>query len=371
MFTSDTLNHISILEDNLVLFAETGLDRDISANILILMTTKAIKPYAGKWIDLYNSARSINLREKPVTFAYLVNKILTELRSIKGQLTQIISEVQPIFKSLILRRFTGIDSCLNPPKFDNEINELSILVNKSGEFFSIPELTEIAEKILAQMITNYIEDILIKANPNLVEDISWDNFALAYNTYFREDTRFQPLVYDIALKYLKNNHLLTMLEFKSLLNYWFNETKIRNNKQPLVNYVESKSQAISINEIDVMSGVEFERFLKNLFEILGYSVTITNVTGDQGGDLVLSRFGIRTLVQAKRYASSVGNWAVQEVVAGKALYECTESIVVTNNSFTKSAIELAQANYVQLWDRKFLQQIIGVSWNNAFSSRNE
>ncbi len=45
----------------------------------------------------------------------------------------------------------------------------------------------------------------------------------------------------------------------------------------------------------------------------------------------------------------MGNYsAVQEITAGKTHYQGTHSGVVTNNSFTKKAIELAESNNVML-----------------------
>ncbi|AKB47751.1 hypothetical protein MSKOL_1974 [Methanosarcina sp. Kolksee] len=114
----------------------------------------------------------------------------------------------------------------------------------------------------------------------------------------------------------------------------------------------------TLTKIDVMEGEDFENFLKSVFENLGYSVKGTRRTGDQGADLILSKDGKKTAVQVKRYSSKVSNKAVQEVVASKALYKCTEGLVVTNNYFTNSAIELAKANSIGLIDRDELTKII-------------
>lgn len=89
---------------------------------------------------------------------------------------------------------------------------------------------------------------------------------------------------------------------------------------------------------------------------MGYSVIHTPLSGDQGADLILSGNKGRIAVQAKRYSSKVSNKAVQEVVASKALYKCTEGLVVTNNYFTNSAIELAEANGIGLIDREKLKK---------------
>jgi restriction system protein len=92
---------------------------------------------------------------------------------------------------------------------------------------------------------------------------------------------------------------------------------------------------------------------------LGYSVQATPVSGDWGADLILTRDGERTVVQAKRYTKSVGLEAVQEAVTARAKYHCSRSIVVTNSTFTRQARELAFANGTELWDREKLTKELG------------
>ena len=91
-----------------------------------------------------------------------------------------------------------------------------------------------------------------------------------------------------------------------------------------------------------LTGETWEGYLEQIFLKHGYKVERTKVTGDQGVDLIVSQGRIRLAVQAKGYAGSVGNKAVQEVVAGRIYYQCTHSAVITNSSFTKSAQELAE-----------------------------
>lgn len=104
-------------------------------------------------------------------------------------------------------------------------------------------------------------------------------------------------------------------------------------------------------EIDRMSGAEFEERLWLIFRDLGYTVQATPKSGDWGADLVLTKDGVRTVVQAKRYSKPVGLSAVQEAVTARAKYNCTRSIVVTNNFFTRQAQDLAFPNQTELWDR--------------------
>lgn len=63
-------------------------------------------------------------------------------------------------------------------------------------------------------------------------------------------------------------------------------------------------------------------------------------------------------IQAKCYTRSVTNKAVQEVVAGLKYYNLSKGIVITNRYLTDSAIKLAAANDIIIWDRAILQEKI-------------
>lgn len=115
---------------------------------------------------------------------------------------------------------------------------------------------------------------------------------------------------------------------------------------------------VTIEEIDKMSGVEFENFLEQLFLNLGYRITLTKKSGDQGVDLILTKGNQKIGVQCKRSNTTIGNKAVQEICAGLNFYGLNRGMVVTNNIFTASAQNLALSNSIILWDRiKLLQQL--------------
>ena len=48
---------------------------------------------------------------------------------------------------------------------------------------------------------------------------------------------------------------------------------------------KKRMRAIQIDNIDLMSGVEFERYLQALLTSQGYAVTLTKASGDLGVDL--------------------------------------------------------------------------------------
>ena len=88
----------------------------------------------------------------------------------------------------------------------------------------------------------------------------------------------------------------------------------------------------------------------------GYDVELTPYVGDYGADLVLKERGKKIVVQAKRYQSSVGVKAVQEIIPAMNVYGADEAWVVTNSYFTKQALTLAKANRVKMVDRPLLKK---------------
>jgi len=114
-------------------------------------------------------------------------------------------------------------------------------------------------------------------------------------------------------------------------------------------------KSADINDIDMMTGEEFEYFLKDLFVSLGYEAEVTRLSGDQGADLVVEKDN-RIVIQAKRYSNKVNNSAIQEVIGAKKYYNAKKAMVITNYYFTKSAKELAEINNVILWNRDMLKE---------------
>lgn len=102
----------------------------------------------------------------------------------------------------------------------------------------------------------------------------------------------------------------------------------------------------------VTNGYDFEYFCANLLRQKGfYNVKVTKASGDQGVDIIAYKKNKKYAIQCKYYNSPVGNKAIQEIYAGKAHFYCDKAIVMTNNTFTKSAKELAHSTNVELWDK--------------------
>ena len=108
----------------------------------------------------------------------------------------------------------------------------------------------------------------------------------------------------------------------------------------------------AMEEVDNMDGMEFEEWCADLLINNGFvNVKGTPASGDQGVDILAQKDDIKYAFQCKCYTSDLGNTPVQEVFAGKCMYDCHVGVVMTNRHFTSGAKALAEKTGVLLWDR--------------------
>ncbi len=136
------------------------------------------------------------------------------------------------------------------------------------------------------------------------------------------------------------------------------EARTENELEAFATRFEDGSLTRTVPDVGALSGTEFEELLQRLFVAMGYSATLTPAGKDQGADLVIVKSGRKEVVQAKRYAATVGNAAVQEAVASIQYYEADGAVVVTTSSFTRDAAALARANSVRLIDGEELERLL-------------
>ncbi|WP_406944157.1 restriction endonuclease [Halobacillus sp. SY10] len=106
-----------------------------------------------------------------------------------------------------------------------------------------------------------------------------------------------------------------------------------------------------MEEIDSMSGIQFETVLSHLFRSEGYDVKRTPKSRDYGADLVLRKGSDVIVVQAKRSSNHIGISAVNEIVGASGYYKANKKWVITNQFYTNAAIVQAHKNKVKLLDR--------------------
>ena len=107
-----------------------------------------------------------------------------------------------------------------------------------------------------------------------------------------------------------------------------------------------------------MNSKAFETFMAKMLRKQDYRVIQTQLSNDQGADLICEKDDTKIAIQLKCWKGTVGNSAVQEIVAAKNHYKCDEAWIITNSTLTKPAIALSKSNKVKIIDRKQLIEFI-------------
>ncbi len=111
-------------------------------------------------------------------------------------------------------------------------------------------------------------------------------------------------------------------------------------------------------ERDHMDGFDFEYYCADLLAADGFvDVKVTRSSGDYGVDILAEKDGVTYAIQCKRYTGLVGVKAVQEAYAGRDYYDRMVGAVLTNQYFTKPAVQAARKLKILLWDRDYLQDM--------------
>ena len=239
---------------------------------------------------------------------------------------------------------------------DNGLDRFFKIYEESLEIFS----KEVQENSLN--LTESIENMLINMDVGLYfnRDMIIQNQERYYYEIFVNDLMYY------LYRIIPTKHIETAFgnEFKNMLVDTLYEKDRKEHvrlerdrllKGDLSKEVDYYNDKLSFDSIT--TGYDFEEYLKTIFDKHGYYVEVTKRSCDQGADLVLNKNNEKTVVQAKFYSSPVGNKAVQEVVSAIAFYNANKGMVVTNNRYTQSAIELANANNIKLIDGAELQKM--------------
>jgi len=110
--------------------------------------------------------------------------------------------------------------------------------------------------------------------------------------------------------------------------------------------------------LEGISGSEFEKIITELFKKLGYTVSITKGSGDEGIDLFLEKEGLRAGVQCKRWKTMIGQRVVREFYGSLIHAKLKKGFVITTSRFSKAAKDFVRGKQVVLIDREELRRII-------------
>ncbi|KRL39878.1 restriction endonuclease [Liquorilactobacillus nagelii] len=165
------------------------------------------------------------------------------------------------------------------------------------------------------------------------------------------------------LKELNNNICLSKEKYRleqiEMRNTIDSLNKEINNKERHISNLEQIFIDMDLSSIKEMNGLEFEYYIARLLSFAGYSnIKRTQDSNDQGLDVIAEKNNLKYGIQCKLYSTPVGNSAVQQAIAGTQYYGLDRAVVITNSTFTDSAITLALKTNVSLINNYGLYEII-------------
>lgn len=302
------------------------------------------KDYAHAFLSIYNS-----------NYPTMLSSFGTLLDAKRVKRSAVEKEIETYFKdSLDVDYFSSRYN--SKPIYD--LSSIKNFVRKYGNEYKEADLQNLEKLLIDKGIKFH--------NKSLVHQlIHFEQTSTEYTAFKMMMLEEKPLTKnEFIIKFLKEfdynddyvlKYLYKLLEEEKLIEKDFDGLK---NEVFEMTLKKSIIRKITINDIDMMNGYKFEEIIGKLFQNMGYLVEYTPLSNDQGADLILTKYEEKKAVQVKNYTSNVSNSAIQQVVAAKKYYGCNSCIVITNSYFTKSAIELGNANGVKLIDRDELQQLI-------------
>lgn len=239
-------------------------------------------------------------------------------------------------------------------RFVNLIKSKYTFENNTEALYTIYNLITSAEK-------DYFSKKIIKTYGDALKDTSRYTLKETLESYyeisispFDSETLYSLVHYLQSLKILEKNTFLNLYKITDIIKEIHEEYKSIEYENQLIASITPN--IATIEDTDLLSGIEFEELINRIFMKLGYESYKTKATGDQGIDVIGLKNGKKIGIQAKCFTGKVSNSAIQEVVAGIKYYGCNRGMVITNSYFTNSAQILAKANNVILWDRQKLAQ---------------
>ena len=327
------ISNLNKLRKNMFLY-EIGYDKEEEYNDILKLLEKMLfnKEIINfkKQLELYQMYNS--LIETIDDKEYIVNKVFDMYKNFYAS---------TFSKNVTKTELKEIIQNINRQKEYEEYREN--FFNRNNDV--ILKIPYIDNNSLNRFIKLIEKTTYFKGINNLDIDIfSYTINSLTYKVSEKEKNFILENVYKIFNKLNKD------LEKQKLI-----KEKERLLKGDMSKEVEMRKQAVEYS--NVQNGYEFEEYVANLYRKLGYTIEeVTKKSGDQGADIIAYKDNNKYVFQVKFYNNPVGNKAVQEVVGAIGMYKANRGIVVTNSNFTPSAVELANANEIELVDGQKIEK---------------
>lgn len=263
-----------------------------------------------------------------------------------------------------------VDDVQIPAIINAKGNELSEVI-KSSDYRFIPYeghhdaiVIDIAKSKDGEM-RNFLEFLTISI-------IFSDEYILIYNhdrdeMYYKADVKGKKVdIFTIpGFGYVSKDWSLVELNGMSLLfktekaNEVEDMYSLHNDK--VDEYIQEQ-YATASEDINSLTGVEFEELCRRLMENMGFSVETTKASGDGGIDLIAYNsqplLSGKYIIQCKRYIGSVGEPVIRDLYGVVTSERANKGILMTSGVFTKQAQIFADGKPIELIDGVKLRELL-------------
>ena len=119
---------------------------------------------------------------------------------------------------------------------------------------------------------------------------------------------------------------------------------------------------MSMSDINLLSGFEFENLCRVLLERFGFQAEKTKQSGDGGIDILAHYnqplFNGKYIIQCKRYTGGVGEPVVRDLYGVVMAERANKGILITTGHFTVSAVKFAADKNLELIDGEQLGELL-------------
>jgi predicted Mrr-cat superfamily restriction endonuclease len=144
------------------------------------------------------------------------------------------------------------------------------------------------------------------------------------------------------------------LDLSSLIQQYITEHEAAESRRQ-----ETYQSLVRDHDFVSMSPDDFELFIKQLFSSMGYTVTRTGKSGDEGIDLVFEDSDQSlVIVQCKRYKNIISSSIIRDFFGAMQHVKAKKGYIITTSGFTKPAIEWSKGKPIVLIDKYELAKLV-------------
>lgn len=119
------------------------------------------------------------------------------------------------------------------------------------------------------------------------------------------------------------------------------------------------SADFDLSSADRMDSLRFIHWCADLLKRHSFqNVQVLRGKDKRGVDILAQESNIKYTIHCKRSNSDVGTSAIWEIKEGMSRYNDHIGLIITNQHFTKDAVDMAEAESLHLWDRDKLSELL-------------